>query len=70
MDDLVIPDENGARFLQQRSLPIDPWGYEYRYDLPFTGEPFPMVYTLGADNEPGGERENADISNWQLLGGE
>ncbi len=39
--------------------PKDPWGGEYTYEL-LDGSP--MVTCLGADNEIGGEGENADIT--------
>jgi general secretion pathway protein G len=44
----------------------DPWGFEYLYAFPGThGRQFDL-YTLGADNQPGGEGVNADIGNWNL----
>jgi len=48
-----------------RRLPNDPWGNPYRYAMPGTqgGGPYD-VYTYGADGQPGGEGEDADIGNW------
>ena len=44
-------------------LPKDPWGRDYRYLHP--GQHGEIdVYSLGADGEPGGEGNNADIGNW------
>ena len=44
-----------------RSLPNDPWGRPYQLSVPGrNGAPFD-IYSLGADNAPGGEAENADI---------
>jgi general secretion pathway protein G len=44
-----------------RSLPNDPWGRPYQLAVPGrNGTPFD-IYSLGADNAPGGEAENADI---------
>jgi general secretion pathway protein G len=44
-----------------RSLPNDPWGRPYQLAVPGRNNvPF-EVYSLGADNAPGGEAENADI---------
>ncbi len=68
LEELVIPDENGNRYLKQRSVPTDPWGNEYQYEPPYGGESTPRVFTLGADNAPGGDGENEDLSNWKLLG--
>ena len=43
-------------------LPKDPWGYDYQYLSPgLKGEI--DVFSLGADNAPGGEGNNADIYN-------
>lgn len=41
-------------------LPQDPWGHDYRYEPSNTGAQ-PRIYSLGADDAPGGEGENADI---------
>jgi general secretion pathway protein G len=68
LDELIIPDENGYTYLKQKSIPTDPWGVEYMYDPPAPGRPEPRVYSLGKDGAPGGEGENADISNLKLLG--
>ena len=48
-----------------KQLPDDPWGKPYEYANPGThGGPFD-IYSLGADGQPGGEDENADIGSWQ-----
>ena len=47
-----------------KKLPKDPWGRDYKYELPGKNGPFD-IYTLGADGAPGGTGENADIGNWQ-----
>ncbi len=44
----------------------DPWGYDYHYENPGThGKDFDL-YTLGADDQQGGEGTNADIGNWNM----
>ena len=43
------------------SLPTDPWGKPYRYQLAPNGTV--EIMSLGADGAPGGEGENADIRN-------
>ena len=48
------------------SLKKDPWGYEYQYVYPGTHGNEYDLFTLGADNQPGGEGINADIGNWNL----
>lgn len=45
---------------------LDPWNRKYLYVSPGTGgHPFEIV-TYGADGQPGGEGENADISSKSL----
>ena len=44
----------------------DPWGYDYQYVYPGTHGTEYDLFTLGADNQPGGEGINADIGNWSL----
>ena len=44
-------------------LPSDPWGHPYRYLNPgLKGEI--DVYSTGADGEPGGTGQDADIGSW------
>lgn len=46
-------------------LPNDPWGRPYQYLNPgLKGEI--DVFSLGADGQPGGEGNNADIGSWAL----
>jgi general secretion pathway protein G len=45
-------------------LPKDPWGNAYQYLSPGVhGEV--DVYSLGADGQPGGTGEDADIGSWE-----
>ena len=46
-------------------VPNDPWGRPYLYISPGTRADIDL-YSLGADGQPGGEGENADIGNWNL----
>lgn len=43
----------------------DPWGRDYVYESPGTHGDFDL-YSLGADGQPGGEKNDADIGNWNL----
>ena len=53
---------NWKNYLDQ--LPKDPWGHPYIYLNPgIKGEVDVMSY--GADGQPGGEGNNADIGSWQ-----
>lgn len=46
-------------------LPKDPWGNDYRYLNPGSRGEID-VYSVGADNEPGGKGIDADIGSWAL----
>ena len=70
LEELIMPDENGYKFLNANRVPQDPWGNEYQYDPPMPGQPEPRIYTLGADGQVGGEGENADVSNFTIKGEE
>ena len=41
----------------------DPWGNDYRYAYPGSRGEYD-IFTLGADNQEGGEGTNADIGSW------
>ena len=49
----------------RKAVPVDPWGAPFVYLSP--GEINPRNYdlfSLGADGEPGGEGEDADVVSW------
>jgi len=43
----------------------DPWGNDYAYIAPGSHGDYDL-YTLGADGQPGGEGQDADIGNWNI----
>lgn len=43
----------------------DPWGNDYKYVSPGTQGEYDL-FTLGADDQQGGEGTNADIGNWNM----
>ena len=45
-------------------MPKDPWGNDYIYVCPGEYGDFDLS-SYGADGQPGGEGENADINNWE-----
>ncbi len=48
-----------------KALPKDPWGNDYQFLSPgVKGEI--DIFSLGADNRPGGEGAAADIGNWNI----
>jgi general secretion pathway protein G len=48
-------------------MPKDPWGNPYQYLSPGVKGEIDL-FSLGADNRPGGEKAAADIGNWDLGG--
>jgi len=46
-------------------LPNDPWGHPYLYLRPGRNGEIDVL-SLGADGQPGGEGNDADIGNWML----
>lgn len=51
-------------YLKKNLLPKDPWGNDYQYVIPGRHGAYDL-FSLGADNAPGGEGENADIVSWE-----
>lgn len=51
-------------YLKKNVLPKDPWGNDYQYVIPGRHGPYDL-FSLGADNAPGGDGENADIVSWE-----
>ncbi|GLR11953.1 type II secretion system protein GspG [Chitinimonas prasina] len=48
-------------YLDDVTVPLDPWGNAYQYSLPgSSGRPY-ALYSFGADGVPGGEGGDADI---------
>ena len=50
-------------YLRNSQLPQDPWGNAYQYSFPGSGGADFSIISYGADNAPGGEGEDADVSN-------
>lgn len=51
-------------YLRKRKLPRDPWGVDFHYRSPGEFGAYDL-YTLGRDNQQGGEGEDADVNSWQ-----
>ncbi len=47
----------------KKAVPPDPWGKPYQYRQPGEHGEFDL-FSFGPDGQPGGEGENADITNW------
>lgn len=50
-------------YVQSEEMLIDPWGNPYRYRQPGENGAFD-IYSHGADNQPGGEGEDGDVTSW------
>jgi len=51
-------------YLQKKTLPKDPWGYDYQYRFPGEQGAYDL-YSLGSDNAEGGEGEAGDVVSWE-----
>lgn len=47
----------------KKSVPDDPWGHAYQYTSPGTHGEYDLL-SYGRDGRPGGQDEDADITNW------
>ena len=57
-------DNWGGPYLEKK--PEDPWGVPYQYANPGRRGKEIDIYTLGVDNQEGGEGSNADWGNWNI----
>ena len=47
-----------------KDIPMDPWGRPFLYKYPGEHGDEPDIISLGADGQPGGEGNNADVVSW------
>jgi general secretion pathway protein G len=52
-------------YLDKNATPKDPWDNDYVYISPGLHGDFDIM-SYGADGEPGGEDDNADVNSWEL----
>ncbi len=50
-------------YLRKKRVPLDPWNNAYIYAIPGQDSDYDLV-SLGADGEPEGSCENADLNAW------
>lgn len=68
---LVVKPQTGripSRYPENAYLkktPVDPWGSPYVYLAPGVHGQYDII-SYGADGEPGGEGNDADIRSWEL----
>jgi general secretion pathway protein G len=62
----IQPPANWRGPYLRKAVPLDPWGQPYIYIFPGQSNPngFDLI-SLGADGQPGGEGENADLLGWK-----
>ncbi len=53
-------------YLKPARIPKDPWAHDYIYLSPGNENREYDIISYGADNEPGGEGNNADIESWKM----
>jgi general secretion pathway protein G len=58
-----VPQWSGPYLPQD--IPMDPWGRPFQYKYPGDHGDEPDVLSLGADGQPGGEGNDADIVSWK-----
>lgn len=71
LESLIAPPVTGripgnyrdGGYLEKNRLVTDPWGNPYIYISPGTQGEYDIL-SYGADGQPGGEKYDADISNW------
>jgi general secretion pathway protein G len=52
-------------YLEQKKIPLDPWGNPYIYISPGLHGDFDII-SYGGDEKEGGEGKDADIKNWDM----
>ncbi len=67
--DALVKNPGGDRwagpYLKKSSVPKDPWGNPYQYACCPGQHGDYDLWTYGADNAPGGDGENADVTSWE-----
>jgi general secretion pathway protein G len=58
-----VADWNGP-YLKKGAVPQDPWGRPYQYKSPGENGEYDL-FSYGADRQPNGEKDSADIVSWK-----
>jgi len=74
LDALIKKPESGripqkwrdGGYLKPARIPKDPWNKDYVYISPGSENREYEIISYGADNEPGGEGNNADVESWKM----
>src|SRR5712691_6458860 len=59
-----VTNWNGP-YLKKNAVPKDPWGNPYKYNCCPGQHGDYDLWSEGADNAPGGDGENADVTSWE-----
>ncbi len=59
-------DDWSGPYLKKNEIPLDPWKHAYHYSSPGEHGDYDL-YSLGADNAQGGEKEDRDVKSWEGL---
>lgn len=60
-----VQNWNGP-YLKKPAIPKDPWGNPYHYKCCPGDHGDYDIWSYGADNGPGGDGENADVTSWDV----
>ena len=66
LDALVAKPPNEPKWngpYLKKAVPVDPWGRKYLYKFPGEHGDYD-IQSLGKDGRPGGDGDNADVTNW------
>jgi general secretion pathway protein G len=63
----IDPPPNWKSPYLRKAVPLDPWNHPYVYICPGQQNPLGTydLMSYGADGQPGGDKENADILAWK-----
>lgn len=59
-----IPENWNGPYIEDKKVPIDPWGQEIKYISPGNHNSDYDIFSYGKDKKEGGEGYDADIGNW------
>jgi general secretion pathway protein G len=52
-------------YLEKGTVPKDPWGNDFKYMSPGVHNRDFDLWSMGSDDEDGGEGKDADVTNWE-----
>jgi general secretion pathway protein G len=64
LESAPINEPNWAGPYLKKAVPLDPWGHPYVYGSPGTHNNDVDLMSYGKDGRPGGNGEDADLTNW------